>query len=257
MRDCGLVGAACGEPGRNLGKIGRRLRQRDVNTQVALLLATALAACTPSINQAAKSDLDRRMVAMTPSDRQVEAPTSQAPPPLAVGQWITVRQIDKEQRPSLSTYKIVGADGDAYWVELTIDSYFGSSGMRMLVAFGDRTDPGRFELRAAFTRDNDGNVNEAPPPLLSMMRSTFQPVLDSLVVRWNDLPQADAAVIAGRFAGCYHGRSTIAVAGMSSTSDVWWHPGVPINGLVKAVGVGEPTSSELVDFGFEGATSTF
>ena len=44
---------------------------------------------------------------------------------------------------------------------------------------------------------------------------------------------------------------------MSSTSDVWWHPEVPINGLVKAVGVGEPTTTELVDFGHEGARSVF
>jgi hypothetical protein len=64
-------------------------------------------------------------------------------------------------------------------------------------------------------------------------------------------------VIAGKFAGCYYGRSTVAVAGRSSTSDVWWHPGVPINGMVKTVGVGDPTATELVDFGFAGATSSF
>lgn len=225
--------------------------------RVSLLVVALLGACSPSINQAARSDVDRQIAAITPSDRRVEPPTAAQPLPLAVGQWITVRQTDKEQRPSLSTFKVVGADADAFWLEVENKTYFGATATKLLVAFGDRTDPSQFDIRAAFTRDNDGRVTEMPPMMLSMMRSTFQPVLDTLVIRWNALPQQDAAVAAGNFAGCYHGRSTVAVAGMSSTSDVWWHPHVPINGLVKAVGVGEPTSSELIDFGFEGARSVF
>lgn len=82
-------------------------------------------------------------------------------------------------------------------------------------------------------------------------------MLDTLAIHWNELPQQDAVVAAGTFAGCYHGRSTVAVAGYSTTSEVWWHPDVPINGVVKTVGVGEPTSTELVDLGREGAQSTF
>src|SRR5688572_2041934 len=224
-----------------------------------LLLAAlvALAACTPSINPAAKADLDRRLAAISPNPRRVEAPAAPAPLPLTVGQWITLRQIDREQRPSMSTYKVVGEEHGAFWLEVTTDTYFGSSGSKILVALGDRTDPTQFEIRRAFTRDQNGHISEMPPPMIAMMRSTFQPVLDAMVIRWNELPQQDASVAAGTFAGCYHGRSSVSVAGHSSTSEVWWHPEVPINGVVKMVGVGEPTSTELVDFGREGAQSTF
>ncbi|HEY5926736.1 MAG TPA: hypothetical protein VIV11_33850 [Kofleriaceae bacterium] len=224
--------------------------------QLTLLIAL-VTACTPSINQAARTDVDRRIATLTPSDRRVDAPLAATPQPLAVGQWITLRQTDREQRPSLSTLKIVGAEGDAFWLEVVTDSYFGSSGMKMLVAFGDRTDPTRFEIRRAVTRDGAGRVTEMPSAVIQFMRSTFQPVLDSMVLRWDALPQQDASVAAGTFTGCYHGRSSVAVAGQSTTSEVWWHPEVPINGVVKTVGVGEPTATELVDFGREGARSSF
>jgi hypothetical protein len=225
--------------------------------RISLLVVALLGACTPSINQAARSDVDRRLAAITPSDRRIEPPAAAQPKPIAVGQWITIRQVDKEQRPSLSTFKVIGAEGDAFWLEVENRTYFGASATKLLVALGDRTDPSQFDIRAAFTRDNDGRVTEMPAPMIAMMKSTFEPVLDTLVIRWSALPQQDAVVTAGSFAGCYHGRSTVAIAGMSSTSDVWWHPEVPINGLVKTVGVGEPTTTELVDFGHEGARSVF
>jgi hypothetical protein len=228
-----------------------------ISLGICLSCAALFAACAPSINQAARADVDRRIAAMQPQDRRVDMPTTPEPQPLAVGQWITIRQIDKEQRPSLSTFKVVGVEGDAYWLEVENDTYFGSTATKILVALGDRTDPSSFDIRLAFTRDSNGTVSELPPPMIEMMRGTFRPILDSLVIRWTELPQQDATVVAGTFAGCYHGRSTVAVAGHSSTSEVWWHPQVPINGLVKTVGVGEPTSSELVDFGYEGARSVF
>lgn len=228
-----------------------------MKTLSSLVVAVLVAACTPSIDGAAKADLDRRLAAMQPAGRQVEAPAAPAPMPLEVGQWLVIKQVDAEGRPSLSTYKIVGAEGDAWWLEVDSETYFGRSGVRMLVALGDRQDPAAFELRRVFTRDNGGTVTEMPPPMLGMMRSTYQPILDSMVIRWDALPQEDAAVIAGAFAGCYRGVSSVAVAGRTIASDVWWHPAVPINGVVRAVGHDPATTTELVDFGTTGATSSF
>lgn len=225
-----------------------------------LLLSSLLAlaaACAPSINQAAKADVDARVAAMAPSGRAFEAPAAAEPMPLAVGQWATIKTVDKDGRPSITTYKIVGADGDALWFETHTDSYFGSSVIRMLVAFGDRTDPAAIDVRAVWTRDTNGVVQELPPPLMAMMKGTFEPVLRQLVLRWDALPQEDADAIAGRFEGCFRGQSTVAVAGQSTTSEVWWHPAVPVISVVKAVGVSEPSTTELVDFGYDGATSSF
>jgi hypothetical protein len=223
-----------------------------------LLSALVLAACAPSIDGAAKADLDRRLAAMAPADRDVPAPTAAEPMPLAVGQWIQLHQIDDKGQPSLSTYKITGAEADALWLEVEQDTYYGKSAIRMLVAFGDRTDPTAFDVRRVITRDKNGNTNEMPSGMLGLTKSVYEPILETLTIRWEGMPQEDAQVTAGRFAGCYHGRSTVAVAGHSTSSDVWWHPEVPINGVVKTVGVSDPgTSSQLVDFGTTGATSTF
>lgn len=223
---------------------------------LSALLALA-AACAPSINQAAKADVDARIAAMAPSGRAFEAPAAAAPMPLEVGQWVTIKVVDKDGRPSITTYKIVGEDGDAFWIETQTDSYFGSQAMRMLVALGDRTDPGAIDVRALWTRDANGNVQEMPPPIMAMMKGSFEPILRQMILRWDALPQEDAAAIAGRFAGCFRGQSTVAVAGYSTTSEVWWHPAVPVISVVKAVGVSEPSTTELVDFGYDGATSSF
>src|SRR6266540_2313627 len=95
----------------------------------------------PSINAAAKADLDRRIGALQPNPRSVPPPTVAEPLPLAVGQWITFKQVDSENRPSITTYKIVGEQDGAYWYEMSIDSYYGHTAMRMLLSVGNRRDP--------------------------------------------------------------------------------------------------------------------
>jgi hypothetical protein len=223
---------------------------------LTILLSLALTACGASINEAAKADIDRRASALGPSSREIEAPTAPEPMALAPGQWMTLLQNDGEKR-SFATYKIIGQDADAYWIEVSSETYYGKSATRMLVAFGDRTDPRSFDIRSVFTKDTDGRIQEVPAPILSLMRSTYAGILDSFVITWSELPREDAAVPAGRFAGCFKGRSTVSFAGNSVTSDVWWHSAVPINGMVKSVGVDNEGTAELVDFGLTGARSEF
>jgi hypothetical protein len=228
---------------------------------IAVLLAAVVASLAssshPSVNSAAKADLDRRLAALQPKARDLPAPTAAEPLPLAPGQWVTLKQTDSDNRPSLVTYKIVGLQEGAFWYEVAIDSYYGHSASRMLLAVGDRKDPSTFDVRALITKDNQGRVNETPKEMLSMMKSTYQSMLDQLVIRWEQLPQEDVHVLGGNFAQCYKGRSTVSFMGYSATSDVWYHPAVPVNGMVKSVGVDKPMSSELVDFGMDGATSEF
>jgi hypothetical protein len=223
---------------------------------LTVLLSLALAACGASINEAAKADIERRATALQPSSRQVEAPTAAEPMPLAPGQWITLLQNDGEKR-SFATYKVIGQNADAFWIEVANDTYYGKSATRMLVAFGDRRDPKSFEIRAVFTKDTEGRIQEVPSAILSLMRSTYEAILDSFVISWSELPQEDAAVAAGHFRGCWKGRSTVSFAGDSYTSDVWWHSAVPINGMVKSVGVDNEGTAELIDFGLTGAQSEF
>jgi len=219
------------------------------------VLASLGSASQPSINAAAKSDLDRRLLAIQPSERSVPAPTIGEPLPITPGQWVTLKETDKDGHPTLATYKILAMQDGAYWYEVSTDSYYGHTAAKMLLFIGDRTSVASFEVRAMIMKDHDGRVTEVPPPTLSLMRSSWESLADQLVVQWNNLPQEDVRVLAGTFAGCYKGRSTVEFAGYSATSDVWYHPAVPLSGTVKSVGIDRPSTVELVDFGFEGASS--
>jgi len=228
---------------------------------LVVLLSAAVCAlgssAHPSINAAAKADVDRRLGALQPNPRSVPPPTVAEPMPLAVGQWASFKQTDSDGKPSIVTYKIVGMQDGAYFYEMSMDTYYGHSAMRMLVAVGDRRDPKTVDIRAVTTKDYQGRVQEMPPSMLGMLKSSYGSMIDQLTITWDQLPQEDAQVTGGRFAGCYKTRSTVEFMGQSSTSDAWFHPAVPVNGMVKSVGVDRPMTMELIDFGVEGATSEF
>ncbi len=211
----------------------------------------------PSINAAAQADLDRRIGALQPNPRTLPAPTAAEPMALAPGQWVTIKQTDSDNRPSIVTYKIVGMQDGAYWYEMSIDSYYGHSAMRMLLSIGDRRDPSTMDIKAVTMKDANGRITELPPSTLSMMKNSYQGMLDQLVISWEQLPQEDVHVMGGNFAACYKSRSTVEFAGTSATADGWFHPAVPVTGMVKSVGVDRPSTSELIDYGTEGATSEF
>jgi hypothetical protein len=228
---------------------------------LVVLLAAAVASlgssAHPSINDAAKADVDRRVGALQPNARVVPPPTVAEPMPLAVGQWATFKQTDSDGKPAIVSYKIVGMQDGAYWYEMSMDTYYGHSAMRMLVAVGDRRDPRSIDIRAVISKDYQGRVQEMPPSMLGMMKSSYGSMVDQLTITWDQLPQEDTQVTAGTFAACYKTRSTVELMGQSTTSDAWFHPAVPVNGMVRSVGVDRPMTMELIDFGVEGAASEF
>jgi hypothetical protein len=127
----------------------------------------------------------------------------------------------------------------------------------MLVAFGNRMDPGQIEIRAMKTKDTKGRINELPPGMMPMMQSLYKSAVSMLVVSWQGMPQEDATVPAGRFTGCFRTRTDAQWAGFRTVSDAWAHPAVPISGMVKSQGVDRPYTMELVAFGLTGAVSEF
>jgi hypothetical protein len=220
-------------------------------------LPLALGACGPSIDPAAKADIDRRIAALQPGANAVPAPTAFQPLPLAVGQWTQYKMVDDKGQPSFLTYKIVGEEGGAYWLLMQHETYSGRMGQKMLVAFGNRMDPGQVEIRAVKTKDRKGNVTEMPPGMMPMMQSLYRGAVSSLVIRWQGLPQEGASVPAGRFDGCFRARSEAQWGPWKSVADSWSHPAVPMSGAVRSQGVDHQFTMELVAFGLSGATDDF
>lgn len=221
-----------------------------------ILLAILIAGCGPSLDPAAKADVDRRVAALAPPAQSFTAPTSPTPMPMAAGQWVTYKFLNQAGEPSFLTLKLVGQEGSFFWYETLHESYYGKTATRMLVDFGDRKNPDTIAIKAAKIRDSKGRVTEYPESMIGLMNSILRGSLGPIVVDWNGLPQEDAAVPAGRFPGCYKGRSEVSFAGWHAASTAWGHTAIPLSGLVRSVG-DKNEIMELVAFGTSGAQSDF
>jgi hypothetical protein len=212
-------------------------------------------ACGPSIDSAAKTDIDRRVSAFVPSGQGFPAPAVLAPKPLAAGQWTQHRLTSEKNEHSLITYKIVGEDSGAYWVEVANESYYGKTVTKILLAVADRANPSTMEIRAVKTKDKNGKLSEFQGPELQIMKPVWQGAVNMLAVSWQGLPQEAMNVVAGNFAACFKARTHASWGGWHTASTSWMHPAVPISGLVRSEGIDRPSTMELVGFGEAGATS--
>lgn len=220
------------------------------------LLGLASTGCG-GINETYKLEVDRRVAALHGTAATFPQQDG-AVIPLAVGQWAEYRLTGANKRPGFATYKIVGQQGDAFWVETTLTTYTGKQETRMLIDFGDRSDPEKFKVHSVKMRNNDKPM-DLPPGTMQLMSAMWKPVLNSFVIDWSvSAPRENASAGAGQFEGCYKRRLDIGVGPYHQKTDAWLHPSVPINGIVRSASVGKnPSLTELVAFGTEGAVSAF
>ncbi len=218
------------------------------------MVATALG-CGGRIDAAAKADLERRVAALVPSGQAFPAPATLAPKPLAVGQWTLHKLTHESGEHSLVTYKLVGFEAGAFWLEVAHETYYGKTVAKLLVAAGDRSNPSTFEIRAAKVKDRDGKVTEVAGAALARARAGWQPIVSMLAVAWQGLPQESVGSIAGSFAACFKANIDGTWGGWQGAATVWMHPLVPLSSLVMGVALGRPGDMELVGFGDEGARS--
>ena len=223
----------------------------------ALALCLFAAAACGRINETYKAEVDHHVAALHASSASYPQ-HDDAPPALAVGQWAEYRLTGSNKRPGFVSYKIVGQQGEAFWVETTLTTYTGKQETRMLIEFGDRSDPASFKVHAVQMRNND-KLLDYPPGTMKLMQALWKPILSSFVIDWTaSAPREDVNASAGVFGGCFKRRMDISVGPYQQHSDVWMHPAVPINGIVRSQSIGKnPSLTELVAFGTEGATSAF
>jgi hypothetical protein len=86
---------------------------------------------------------------------------SAEPMPLAPGQWAKYKIVDEEGHPSIATYKVVGEEAGAHWIEFEQETYYGETVTLMLSNLGNRRDPDTIEIHplgalAAATGDRSG-----------------------------------------------------------------------------------------------------
>jgi hypothetical protein len=227
---------------------------------VALTVAAALIGCGPSIDPAAKADIDARIATLRARSITIPAPAADTfeSMPLAIGQWAQYKMTLPNGESKFLTQKIVGEEGGALLVEIVHDTYQGRTEEQLLVAVGNQRDPGKVELRAVKIRDAKGHLTTLSQTQLWVARTHLGPdniywedaIGVSLVTNWQGTPQSSTAVIAGRFEGCYLRRASR----QSWVFDAWSHPSVPLGGLVRKQD-NRGFVSELVAYGTSGAQS--
>src|SRR6185369_469782 len=74
--------------------------------------------CGPSIDPAAKADIDARVARLGQPKQSYGAPVSFEPMPIAVGRWTEHKLTDQDGQPAFMTYKVVGQENDAFWLEM-------------------------------------------------------------------------------------------------------------------------------------------
>jgi hypothetical protein len=219
-------------------------------------LFSAFVACGPSINPAMKASVDQQVASLQAQSTTFPPPTSELPPPLTPGQWIRLKATDSSGTPSFVTYKIVGQEGSAQWVEVVTESYTGRTIFKMLVDFGNRKDPEKIDIQNVIVKNGDHAPIDYSKqgPVLAMVKGTYKAVVKNLVVQWHGLPKETKATVAGTFTDCFKGKSELSFGPVTRGGTVWYHPAVPINGAVAFKG-DQGDSQELVAFGDTGAVS--
>jgi hypothetical protein len=220
------------------------------------LLSALVAGCGPAVDHAAKADLDRRLAQLPTSEETFPPSESYLPMAFVVGQWTEYRTTDDKGNAALVTYKLVGQETGAYWLEIVTDSDQGHKAAELLVAMSAGRDPAGMEIRAIRIKKGNGAPVDVEPGVLSpQVRAQYRASLDLLAMPVEGDDKDDVRVPAGHFIGCYKVR----------TADVWgpWpgpaiacsHPSVPLSGVVRATPVGKTGLMELVGFGTTGAES--
>jgi hypothetical protein len=220
-----------------------------------LVLALGVAGCGASIDPALQASIDQRVGAIHSTGQKYEAPTSAEPLPVTVGQWSRYEVTDDKGKPGFLSYSVVGEEAGAHWIEVIQETYANRIVSLMLIDLGDRRNPDTISVKRLKQKVGNHAPNETPAAMLGLLKSTWKPLVDGLIVDWRQKPQESAEVPAGQFEACYKVQATVSFGGKSWTTDVWSHPAVPINGAVKTHGVDKPNSMQLVEFGLTGAKS--
>jgi hypothetical protein len=225
-----------------------------------LVLAPLLglcASCGPTVDPAAKADLDKRLAQMTTSEETYPPAESFLPMAFVVGQWTEHRIVDDKGVTSLLTYKLVGQENGGYWLETVSESPQGREATKMLVVLGAGRDPAGMEIRELKIKKGNGPPVAVDPGTLLGVREQYRGTLDLLAMSFEGQDKDDMRVPAGHFIGCYKIATSGPWGPWHAPSLVCSHPSVPLSGVVRAKPIGKSGVMELVNFGITGAESEF
>lgn len=224
----------------------------------------SLVGCAPSINQKMKQTTDTMLAQYAAASQRSEAaPTSYEPMEWEAGQWLLFRTIDtRNQQPSITRISVLEKSDQGIWLESETWSYQSHSIAKTLYErIPSTADEAMDVVKKIVTRTDDGQVQEMdftqPNPMMDAMKGLMRQYVQGAFAPENiNLDgKADVSVPAGTFIATGQYTSTMSYPGGSTTMTSWYHPAVPINGMVKGTSADGQFVMELLDYGTSGASS--
>lgn len=188
-----------------------------------------------------------------PAAGQFAKPAAWAP-----GQYVTIGTTVKGKRESVSTTLIVRKEDKGWVIEtVSLDKNGKESVGQMCLAGFDEAiataDPSKIDLVWMKSLDKSGKVMVTEGPALAMIKGLMKSSWEKLVV--NVAAPSDGgtvAVPAGSFAGASMIKSSVKEMGQTIETESWFHPSVPVNGVIRSQSTDGKTISELLAFGNDG-----
>ena len=218
-----------------------------------------LSACAASIDPALQQRVDGWFAKS--SNEIYDAPgVFEKIMPYAVGQYVVYGITDEDGRSVYRT-AIVGREGDAWIIETTTLSPTGENTMQAAVTGLDKVqesmDPELVDIKWIKMKSGDSEVQKIDGMVLGMMKGTYRKALTGLVI--NIQPEGGTAAVrvpAGTFNGATKATAEVESSFGDFISVGYWHPSVPLNGMVQSTNEEENTTMELIEFGTTGAKAT-
>jgi hypothetical protein len=233
------------------------MRTRFLSVVLAGLL---IAGCGASVNPALVAKIDG-MFKSAPGGSLAAAGAFTAPMPYTVGQWV-MHGITADGQRSVIKTAIVGQAQGGWVIESYSLSPSSEAATQMCITGLEEAaktqDLEKLDILWVRMRDENGKVQSVEGVPLSVTKGLYRKGLGSIVIKSSQLQPGggDITVPAGTFAGCTKAKSEFTVLGSTYVSEGWYHPGIPINGVVKSVS-DDKTTMELLAYGITGAQKSF
>ena len=174
------------------------------------------------------------------------------------GQYVVLGTLVNGKRDSVTTTLIVRKDAEGWVIENSVIDKNGKRTVTQmcLAGYDDAMmngDPSKVDLVWMKTLDSNGKLTVTEGQSLTFVKTMMKSSYQKMVVSVGSFTDGGAVEVpAGSFSGTNVVSSTAKVMGFTVESTTWFHPAVPVNGMVMSKSKDGKTIQQLLSFGTDG-----
>lgn len=174
------------------------------------------------------------------------------------GQYVEEENLTKGKRDSINRTLIVGKEKGGWIIESSSTDKKGKKSISQVLFLGmdeavKNGNASGVSIGWMKMIDDDGNIQVLEGEQLMFYNMFSKETLESLVTDITTFTDGGSvSVPAGNFSGTNKVLASIKILGMKIETESWYHPAVPVNGMVKSRSTDGKTESRLISFGFDG-----